>query len=465
MKNTLYKLTVISFALSLVLSCINVRPVAPNYNDEISGLLHSGELAWQLSGTDDVVRLFGQPSEIKTEKDGGMELINYNYANNLVFRFSRAREGATGFSHAGLCFVKIGNNSYSRKKGELFVLKSVFDLDKLNGYEMLSNCDISQLDLRDFPMEKLLDLEFNSNTIWPPKNCLPPDFDPSQILEFGENPGLGIRKLHANGLDGRGVDIAIMDQPILRQHIEYSGNLKVLAEMDVDGCSPAMHGSLVSSIAVGKSCGVAPKATLYYIALPMWLQTNEYYIKGLEHILKSNRSGLTNIKVVSISTEFTSNLLYPELKAILDEVEKQGILVLTCNETPFNDEKYSLHNLGVLRPLRDGDRESPYDYALGAYTDGTEILLTPGDRRTHASETGEHTYVFDVVGGRSSAPPWLAGLAAIGLQVNPKLTPCEIRKHLLDTATKTQFGTVVNPAEFVKACSKHETSEQARSNN
>jgi hypothetical protein len=128
--------------------------------------------------------------------------------------------------------------------------------------------------------------------------------------------------------------------------------------------------------------------------------------------------------------------------------------VLTCAGSPFNDENHSLHQLGPLRPQRGGDRESPAGYVLGKYTNGEETLLVPGDSRTRASEAGKSAYIYSPYGGRSSAPPWLAGLAAIGLQVNPMLSPAEIRGHLLGTATKTQAGIVVNPGEFVKACSK-----------
>ena len=64
--------------------------------------------------------------------------------------------------------------------------------------------------------------------------------------------------------------IAIIDQPSLRNHIEYEDRIIHYEEIDVQGVKPQMHGPPVCSIAVGKSCGVAPAASLVYYAMPMW---------------------------------------------------------------------------------------------------------------------------------------------------------------------------------------------------
>jgi hypothetical protein len=43
---------------------------------------------------------------------------------------------------------------------------------------------------------------------------MPQDFDWERIMELGKNPGLGIRKLHTQGITGRGIGIAIIDQTL-----------------------------------------------------------------------------------------------------------------------------------------------------------------------------------------------------------------------------------------------------------
>jgi hypothetical protein len=46
--------------------------------------------------------------------------------------------------------------------------------------------------------------------------------------------------------------------------------------------------------------------------------------------------------------------------------------------------------------------------------------------------------------------PALAGICALALQVNPGLTPAELRLGLVQTAWKTEESPVVNPAIFVE---------------
>ena len=49
----------------------------------------------------------------------------------------------------------------------------------------------------------------------------------SPEIEIGKNPGLGIRSLHALGITGRGVGIAIIDQTLLVEHQEYAEQLQL----------------------------------------------------------------------------------------------------------------------------------------------------------------------------------------------------------------------------------------------
>lgn len=62
----------------------------------------------------------------------------------------------------------------------------------------------------------LLNATFGTRTKWPPAKKLPKGFDPAEILAIGKDPGLGIRSLHEHGITGRGVTIAIIDQPLLK---------------------------------------------------------------------------------------------------------------------------------------------------------------------------------------------------------------------------------------------------------
>src|SRR5574344_1410727 len=79
--------------------------------------------------------------------------------------------------------------------------------------------DVSDLDLSGYEMQ---DVTFDSQTKFPTEvqKC-PQHFDQlKKIKELGMDPGLEIRSLHAKGLTGEGLGIAIIDQT-LGDHQEY----------------------------------------------------------------------------------------------------------------------------------------------------------------------------------------------------------------------------------------------------
>lgn len=56
------------------------------------------------------------------------------------------------------------------------------------------------------------------------------------------------------------------------------------------------------------------------------------------------------------------------------------------------------------------------------------------------------------MGSISGGAPYLAGLAALGLHVNPQPRPARLRSYLLKTVWKMPYGNVVNPAAYVTMC-------------
>jgi subtilisin family serine protease len=122
--------------------------------------------------------------------------------------------------------------------------------------------NLSGLDLQG-TLADLLMADFDTHTIWPPAEKMPGGFDAEQIMSLGANPGLGVRALHGLGITGRGVGIAIIDEPLLVGHQEYADRLQLYEEIDIGPTSASeMHGPAVASIAVGKTVGAAPDADL-----------------------------------------------------------------------------------------------------------------------------------------------------------------------------------------------------------
>jgi len=371
-----------------------------------------------------------------------MELLLCHYGSNLMVVFGRERGSSAPF---GLLGYQAEGKRVFRRPDEPLVLRNAADLARLRPFTGLQNVDASRADLRA-EGERLRALPFDSLTRWPNRDKLPEGFDPTALLASGQNPGLGLRALHAAGKDGRGVDIAIIDQPLVPDHGEIAGRLRTAEELDVKGVPPQMHGPAVSSLAVGHTCGVAPAATLHYVSMPMWKsqQGNHYYLQALKHLLELNRTKAARIRAVSISYGgFASAPDAEAWKALLTRAEREGLLVITC------DLQATGLDYGLLKPLPGGDRDKPEGYTRGSYGKG---LLVPGDGRTYASPLGKTVFSYGPQGGMSWGAPWLAGLAALGFQANPSLTPARVRTYLVRSATEMPYGRVANPTAFLALC-------------
>jgi hypothetical protein len=179
--------------------------------------------------------------------------------------------------------------------------------------------DPSGLDLRNNLIE-LLHSDFDSKTNWP--KSLPVGFNPDSIMEIGRNPGLNVRKLHEVGITGKGVGIAIIDQDLLVDHIEYKDQLRMYEEIHTPkNATASMHGSAVASIAVGKTVGTAPGADLYYISsddgtifnrIKYILFKNKdinpkWRVKSIYRVLEINRTLPIDKKIRVISISFGSD--------------------------------------------------------------------------------------------------------------------------------------------------------------
>ncbi len=332
------------------------------------------------------------------------------------------------------------------------VLRNENDLARMDPFEGLvgniKNVSLANLDLKDHA--KLLDkMRFDSRTEWPEPNKMPEGFDPARLLKEGKNPGLGIRSLHEQGIDGRGVGIAIIDQPLLKNHQEYAEQLVMYKAMDLPThfASPQMHGPAVASIALGKTCGVAPKSVLYFFAIsPRFEQDNQRWCNVIDKIIKLNESvdASNKIRVVSISYgSFSKQPNFSRWKEALKRAEQHGILIVTCDR--------SVLNYGTLTRILDKNPDDPHSYRRGMFGYAGTVLWVPTGNRTTACWKGADLYTYEREGGMSWGAPYLAGLAALAYQVDPKIEPKTIIELWLRTAVHTNVGPVVNPKGFIES--------------
>jgi hypothetical protein len=342
--------------------------------------------------------------------------------------------------------------------------------------------NLNEADLHTL-LKSVPNISFNSDTIWP--DDLSAGYDPGKIMEQGKNPGLGVRSLHSQGITGEGVSIAIIDQVMFTGHVEYKDNLALYEEIHVLPTEQAsMHGSAVSSIAVGKNCGVALGAKLYYWAVNVIkdpTQKSSQYTDdtiafssgiavAIDRILEINDSLPKDqkIRVISIARGF-SDLNDEGVQTFLDAVnraKKAGIFVITTSTYlyyDFIDLETDFAGLGKADYAGDPDELSTYtlgtweQFAPEAYS---KKLLVPMDARTTADFTGSEDYVFYSDGGYSWVAPYLAGLYALAVQVKPDITPKEFWKTALETASERTFKihtpqTVANAFEAESFAFRH----------
>ncbi|MBN1428112.1 MAG: CPBP family intramembrane metalloprotease [Anaerolineae bacterium] len=291
----------------------------------------------------------------------------------------------------------------------------------------LRGYDISHLGLRN----SLSDLEyavFDTQTRWPSTGQMPPGFDPTVILETGKNPGLSVRGLHERGITGRGVGIAIIDQPLLTGHREYADRLMWYEDIYPFGTSMAeMHGPAVSSIALGKTVGVAPEADLYYFNIGSGISGLDfhYHARAIRRVLEINHylPRERQIRVISLSTGWLPQYMgYDDMVDAVTEAEAAGLLVLEV-------DSHGLMGLG-RHPNTNPDDFATYEpgvFWAENYYDGNwvikDMLLVPMDSRTVAGSGSSDEYTFGRMGGMSWAVPYLAGVYALAVQADPDITP------------------------------------------
>ena len=432
------------FILAILCAVLFIGFIKSDYSEDFLSRLKkrikSGEIAYKLTEPEEIKSLLGIPQKEAERKSGGMQILEWEYPDLLII-FGKMRNPPAPFTLIEIQFrgekIDIGEN-------EKIVLRTNDDLRKIDRFWGLANISLVKLDLRD-QMEFLNSMTFDILTEWPPEEKLPEGFRPAEFLANAKDPGLGVRALHEKGIDGTGVGIAIIDQPLLLGHVEYTSALTRYDETGLGDMPPQMHGSPVTSIAVGKNLGVAPGASLTYFAVPMWEKDNRPYITSLKKILEWNKilPEQEKIRVISISTgTFSSKPHYEEWKEILGQAENRGILVVTCDQAMLN------YGILSLKPGKDPDKPGNYD--PGYYSSEEDVIRVPGANKTVASHRGNDVYTFDKMGGMSWGAPYIAGLAALAYQVNPDIQPKEIIQILVETVVKTDAGPIVNPEGFIE---------------
>lgn len=313
-------------------------------------------------------------------------------------------------------------------------LEPYADCGWVSAYPELMNADLSHAPGLAYS------LSFADDTILPSADRLPAGFDPQALLEWGKYPGLNVDVLHEHGFTGKGAVIAYVDGSI-EDHEQYAGeNVHYLNKYNDP---PDVHGTTVLSLLAGKDIGTAPEAEVYYFAQKFdWDADQKCLADCLYHLLEVNR-GLPEDKRITM-VGFSNNIddACPNADALRTAVkacEDAGIMVWFCGEystcafVPGSDKN----------DYRNVTAQTMYYSPTG--------LHVPASGRTSAKSGGQH-YIYWQDGGLSWTMPYMLGLYAIVIEIDPTLTQDELRKLALDTAyVNDDDMQIVDPVAFVSA--------------
>jgi len=266
--------------------------------------------------------------------------------------------------------------------------------------------------------------------------------DLDATLSYGVDPGLGVKVLHELGYTGGDVVIAYADQGIKQPfNEEYKDNIIEYHDLTEGKETDSMHGASVLSLLCGTNIGTAPDAKVYFISYYTMDNFSSYDLgECLDEAMKINK-GLDSkdqIKMIGYSNNVRDDLDGKEdfIKKI-KEAEDSGIMVFFCGDyVGGRFEKYS-------------DKSNPDNLILELGDLNEGVAVVPESGRTTVVQNDEYQYWLDD-GGLSWTMPYMLGLYAIALGIDPTLTKDDIYQNVKDTNSINKDGLrVVNPVEFI----------------
>jgi serine protease AprX len=421
------------------------------------------------SSLDEVIKVVGQPKQI-VQKQAMPRIAE----DGVLYKDINGRKGYCyyGRRDSGVRFFFLNEKVaalYVTRTGPAAAKRASFQtvrpVKSVEQYDDVRWKDLSKLDLSG-RKGLVPTLRFNQKTIWPQPDKMPPGDKPDKVLKEAMNPGLGTRKLHRKGITGKGVNVAIIDQPLYLDHPEFAG--RIVEYHDVGcGLESSMHGPAVASLLVGKNCGTAPDARLYYAAAPSWTKDTASQAKALDWIIEKNKKlpASKKIRVVSVSASpsgpgspFNKNQKMWDRACA--QAEAAGILVLDCTAhhgfiSPCWYDRNAPESVIRCTPGLPGREPRKY----------TGRILVPTSPRTTAEEfdEGDFSYQYCSRGGLSWAIPYCAGVLALGWQIRPEVGPEQMRDLLFKSAYIHKSGErIINPNGFIRLVRKAKVTPATR---
>lgn len=270
---------------------------------------------------------------------------------------------------------------------------------------------------------------------------LPAGFDPVALLEWGKAPGLYVDILHEHGFTGKGAVIAYIDQA-MSNHEQYS--TASIHYINNSGKKETMHGPTVLSMLAGKDIGTAPDAEIYYYSTQSGDLSQLSEAQCLYEIIEQNKKLPEGKKITMVG--FSDNIdprepYAQEFREAAAACEEAGIMVWFCGE----------YSTSVFLPY--SDKNNPQNIvSQHIYNPNPPLVHVPSSGRTGAATMGGVPYIYwGESGGLSWTMPYVLGLYAIAIEIDPTLTQEQLRQLIVSTAYDNGGMSLVNPVGFISA--------------
>jgi len=444
-------LVLLSMTLALFLMTGSSKPIRAVGATSPPGLSENYALVWahldnDLNRIDDVIDQIMENREMVKHRKNSFVISGEgkNIRGSLIVNFTRKineNEMKTFFEIAGQ------SNVFKFKHINAVSLKNV-NLDVIDNLSKLDGIEVIELQHR---VRSLLDVSARAVKARPSTEY-------SDVWE----------KL---GVDGTGVNIAILDTGVDDEHESLNG--KYIAGVDCTGSTDlefnpndqssydVFHGTHVAGIAMGTGGtsgiykGVAPGAGLIDVRVlnEKGEGTTESVIRGIEWCIANKDK--YNIKVMSLSlgSDSNSNGKDAQSQAVNAAVEAGIVVVVAAgndgeegyinspgaadnaitvgalfDHNTVNREDDTVASYSNRGPRLDDGDSDPYDELKPDLTaPGTYIWSAKGSNGTASNE-------YHQLSGTSMAAPHVAGIVALMLQANPNLTPSDVKQILHETA-------------------------------
>lgn len=207
-----------------------------------------------------------------------------------------------------------------------------------------------------------------------------------------------------------------------------------------------MHGPAVMSLLAGKEIGTAPDVKVYYYAYPSWDEDQKNEADLFYHVIERNKTlpDKEKIRVISMS-HGVDNMKNSDLLATAEKAARDaGIIVVDVNSIKIQ----------VVGTLPFTDKNNPSNYVKVNWARYENKALYVPASRTYADGYTDNRkldrYVYAEGGGFSWAVPYIAGVIALGLQVDPTLTEMETFDYLYKSGYDFHGGKLINPKGFIQ---------------